>query len=63
MKGLKIKLLELPPKPPDPILLSGINDHLSPKQIAEELKFREDILEIASLPPYGTTKGQYRVSF
>ena len=62
MKELKIQPLELPP-PPDPIILSGIDDHLLPKQIAEELKPRKDILEIAYLPPYGRTKCQYRVTF
>ena len=63
MKELNIQPLELPP-PPDPIILSGIDDHLSPKQIAEELKSRKDFLEIASLPPYGRrTKCQHRVTF
>ena len=63
MKKLKIQPLELPP-PPDPIILSGIDDHLLPQQIAEELKSRKDFLEIAYLPPYGRrTKCQYRVTF
>ena len=52
MKERKSQPLELPP-PLDPIILSGINDHLSPKQIAEELKSHKDILEIAYSPPYG----------
>ena len=63
MKALKIQPLELPP-PPDPIILSGISDHLIPKQIVEELKSRKVILEIAYLPPYGRrAKCQYRVTF
>ena len=62
-EGAQIQPLELPP-PLDPIILSGIDDHLQPKQIAEEFKSREDILEIAFLPPYGRRmKSQYRVTF
>ena len=52
MKYLKVQPLELPP-PPDPINLFGIEDHLLRKQIAEELKFGEDIVEIACILPYG----------
>ena len=63
MKKLKIQPLELPP-PPNPVILSGIDDHLLPKQIAEELESRKDILEIANVPPYGRrTKCQNRVTF
>ena len=63
MKELKIQPLE-PPPPPDPSILSGIDDHLLPKQIAEELKSRKDTLAIAYLPPYGRrTKCQNRVTF
>ena len=63
MKELKIQPLELSP-PPDPIILSGIDDHLSPKQIAEELEPRENNVEFAFLPRYGgRTKCQNRVTF
>ena len=63
MKELKIPQLKIPP-PPEPIILSGIHDHLLPKQIAEELAAREDIVEIAYIPPYGRrTRCQYRVTF
>ena len=62
IKGLKIQPLQLPP-PLDPIIISGIDDHLLPKQIAEGLKSREDIVENAFLPPYSRkTKNQYRVT-
>ena len=62
MKELKIQPLELPP--PDPIILSGIDRHLLPKQFAEELRSRKDIPEKAYLPPYGRRmKCQYRVIF
>ena len=62
MKELKIQPLELSPTP-DPIILSGIDDHLLPKQNAEELKSQDDILEVVYLPPYGRTKCQNQVTF
>ena len=63
MKELKIQSLELAP-PLDPFTLSGIDYHLLPEQIAEELKSRADILEIAYLPPNGRRrKCQYRLIF
>ena len=47
---LKIQPLE-PSPPPDPIILSGIDDQFLPKQIKEELRIREDIVEIAYSHP------------
>ena len=52
MKELKTMPLELPPLL-EPIILSGIDDRILLKQVAEELNFGEDVVEIAYSPPCG----------
>ena len=61
MKERNIPVLNFPKK--TPITLSGVDDPLLPKQIADELYSRHDIVEIAFFPPCRSWKGQYRVSF
>lgn len=62
IKDRNIPPLKLP-KPPDPVLLSGIQDPLLPQQIAEDLSSRNDVLEIAYYPPFRNGKGEFRVTF
>ena len=62
MKERNIPVLNLRKKP-DPIILSGIDDPWLPKQIADELSSRHDIVEIAFFPPSRSWKGQYPVTF
>ena len=57
-----IKPLKLPPKYSRPIKLDGIKDPKLPRQIAEELAERSDVLEVAYFPPAQTkVKGEYRI--
>lgn len=62
MKELNIPPLKIP-KPIDPVILSGVEDPLLPKEIADELSSRDDIVEIAYFPPFKNWKGQFRVTF
>ena len=50
MKERNISVLNLPKKP-DPIILSGVDDPLLPKQIADELYSRHNFVEIAFSRP------------
>ena len=51
----------MPPKYSCPIKLDGIEDPKVPRQIAEELAKRNDVLEVAYFPPAQTkVKGEYR---
>ena len=52
----------MPPKYSRPIRLDGIQDPKLPKQIAEELTKRNDVLEVVYFPPAQTkVKGEYRI--
>ena len=54
--------MELPPKNSLPIKLDGIKDTKVPKQIAEELTKRNDVLEVVYFPPAQTkVKDEYRI--
>ena len=45
-----------------PIKLDGIEDPKLPRQIAEELTKRKDVLEVVYFPPAQTkVKGEYRI--
>ena len=60
MEAHNIKPLKLPPKYSRPIKLDGIKDPKLPRQIAEELAERSDVLEVAYFPPAQTkVKGEY----
>ena len=60
--GRNIKPLKMPPKYSCPIKLDGIQDAKLPKQIAEELTKRNDVLEVVYFPPAETkVKGEYRI--
>ena len=62
MEAHNIKPLKLPPKYSRPIKLDGIKDPKLPRQIAEELAERSDVLEVAYFPPAQTkVKGEYRI--
>ena len=62
MEAHNIKPLKLPPKYSRPIKLDGIKDPKLPRQIAEELAERNDVLEVAYFPPAQTkVKGEYRI--
>ena len=62
MEAHIIKPLKLPPKYSCPIKLDGIKDPKLPRQIAEELAERNDVLEAAYFPPAQTkVKGEYRI--
>ena len=52
----------MPPKYSRPIKLDGIEDLKLPRQIAEELAKRNDVLEVVYFPPaQAKIKGQYRI--
>ena len=62
MEARNIKPLKMPPKYSRPIKLGGIQDPKLPKQIAEELTKRNDVLEVVYFPPAQTNvKGEYRI--
>ena len=62
MEAHNIKPLKLPPKDSRPIKLDGIKDPKLPRQIAEELTERNDVLDVAYFPPAQTKiKGEYRI--
>ena len=46
MEAHNIKPLKMPPKYSRPIKLDGIEDPTVPRQIAEELAKRNDVLEV-----------------
>ena len=52
-----IKPLKMPPKYSRPIKLDGTDDPILPRQIAEELTKRNDVLEVVA----STNKSQGRV--
>ena len=62
MKDRNIPPLKIP-KPPDPVILSGLEDPLLPVQIAKELSSRDDVVEIAYFAPFRNWRGQFRVTF
>ena len=49
-----IKPLKMPPKYSRSIKLDGVEDPKSPRQIAEELTKRNDVLEVVYFPPAQT---------
>ena len=60
--GKRIKPLKMPPKYSRPIKLDGIEDPNVPRQIAEELAKRNDVLEVVYFPPAQTkVKSEYRI--
>ena len=62
MEARNIKPLKMPPKYSRPIKLDGIEDPKVPRQIAEELAKRNDVLEVVYFPPAQTkVKGEYRI--
>ena len=62
MEAHNIKPLKMPPKYSRPIKLDGIEDPKVPRQIAEELAKRNDVLEVVYFPPAQTkVKGEYRI--
>ena len=62
MKDRNIPRLKLP-KAPEPVILSGPNDPSLLLQIAEDLRSRDDVVEIAYFAPFRHWRGQYRVTF
>ena len=62
MEARIIKPHKILPKYSRPIKLDGIQDPKIPKQIAEELTKRNDVLEVVYFPPAETkVKGEYRI--
>ena len=53
----------MPPKYSHPIILTGIDDSRLPKQIANDLQNRKDVLEVTYFPPAPQTKRreEYRI--
>ena len=61
MEAHNIKPLKMPPKYSRPIKVDSIEDPKLPRQIAEELAKRNDVLEVAYfLPAQTKVKGEYR---
>ena len=50
MKARNIEPFKLPPKYSHPVKLDGIHDPRLPKQIAQELSQRNDVVEIHHFP-------------
>ena len=50
------------PKLPEPIILAGIDDPRLPAQIANDIRVRKDISEIALFPAYKNFKNQFRIT-
>ena len=62
MKAHNIKPFKLPPKNSHPVKLDGIHDPRLPKQIAQELSQRDDVVEIHHFPAaLMSTHEEYRV--
>ena len=62
MEAHYIKPLKMRPKFSRPIKLDGIEDPKLPRQVAEELTKRNDVLEVVYFPPAQTKlKGEYRI--
>ena len=62
MESHNIKPLKMPPKYSRPIKLDAIEDPKVPRQIAEEMAKRNDVLEVVYFPPAQTkVKGKYRI--
>ena len=62
MEAHNIKLLKIPPKYTRPIKLDGIEDPKLPKQTAEELAKRNDVLENVYFSSAQTkAKNEYRM--
>ena len=65
MEAHNIKPLKMPPKYSRPIKLDGIEDPKLPRQIAEELTERNDMLEVVYFPPAQTKvkgAGEYQTN-
>ena len=62
MEARNIKPRKMPPKYSGPIKLDGIQVPKLPRQIAEELAKRNDVLEVVYFPPEQTkVKGEYQI--